>query len=122
MADQKDAIRDRAYRIWEEEGRPHGRDIDHWIAAEQEVGAKSRTLEKSRDLEKKSKDKPAATRESAKMGSRRERGPAKDAKSSAAAAVAAKSQAAKPAGSRARAPTAKIVAGKTKKSSADSAP
>ena len=27
----------RAYAIWEREGRPHGRDLDHWLAAEREI-------------------------------------------------------------------------------------
>ena len=27
-------IRDRAYRIWEEEGRPEGRDTEFWMRAE----------------------------------------------------------------------------------------
>lgn len=27
----------RAYHIWEREGRPHGRDLDHWLAAEREL-------------------------------------------------------------------------------------
>ncbi len=31
------AIRQRAYAIWEEEGRPHGREWDHWTKAAQEV-------------------------------------------------------------------------------------
>ncbi|MGH6924045.1 MAG: DUF2934 domain-containing protein [Propylenella sp.] len=31
------AIRDRAYAIWEEEGRPHGRDWEHWYRALQEI-------------------------------------------------------------------------------------
>ena len=26
-------VRDRAYFIWEHEGRPHGRDHDHWYRA-----------------------------------------------------------------------------------------
>ncbi len=30
----KDEIAKRAYAIWEEEGRPHGRDYDHWHRAE----------------------------------------------------------------------------------------
>lgn len=29
----------RAYRIWEEAGRPHGRDADHWRQAEVEIEA-----------------------------------------------------------------------------------
>ena len=32
-------IRDRAYSIWEEEGRPEGRDVDHWLRAAQEIAA-----------------------------------------------------------------------------------
>jgi hypothetical protein len=31
------AIRQRAYAIWEEEGRPHGREWDHWRRAAQEI-------------------------------------------------------------------------------------
>jgi len=30
-------IRERAYAIWESEGRPHGRDTDHWLLAKQEI-------------------------------------------------------------------------------------
>ena len=28
----------RAYQLWEEEGRPHGRDLDHWSKATSELG------------------------------------------------------------------------------------
>jgi hypothetical protein len=30
-------VRERAYGIWIEEGRPHGRDIAHWQRARQEL-------------------------------------------------------------------------------------
>ena len=33
------AIRQRAYAIWEEEGRPHGREWDHWAKASQEISS-----------------------------------------------------------------------------------
>jgi hypothetical protein len=36
---REQAIRERAYAIWEEEGRPDGRDLDHWRRAEQEIGS-----------------------------------------------------------------------------------
>ena len=36
-ATHESAIRQRAYAIWEEEGRPHGRERDHWMKAAQEV-------------------------------------------------------------------------------------
>ena len=32
-----DQIRSRAYEIWEAEGRPHGRDLTHWLQAEAEL-------------------------------------------------------------------------------------
>ncbi len=32
-------VRDRAYRIWEEEGRPEGRAVQHWQRALKEVFA-----------------------------------------------------------------------------------
>ena len=32
-----EAIRDRAYAIWEREGRPPGRDRDHWLQAAWEL-------------------------------------------------------------------------------------
>lgn len=30
-------VRERAYHIWEQEGRPHGRDVEHWRRAEAEL-------------------------------------------------------------------------------------
>lgn len=29
----------RAYFIWEQEGRPYGKDLDHWFQAEAEIGS-----------------------------------------------------------------------------------
>jgi Protein of unknown function (DUF2934) len=34
---REQVIRERAYAIWEEEGRPRGRDLDHWLRAETEI-------------------------------------------------------------------------------------
>jgi hypothetical protein len=31
-------IRERAYAIWEQEGRPDGKSVDHWLQAEAEIG------------------------------------------------------------------------------------
>ncbi|HEV7467958.1 MAG TPA: DUF2934 domain-containing protein [Candidatus Dormibacteraeota bacterium] len=33
----EDRIRNRAYELWEAEGRPEGREVDHWLRAAQEV-------------------------------------------------------------------------------------
>lgn len=39
MTDDRDArVREHAYRLWQQEGEPHGRDRDHWEQAEREVG------------------------------------------------------------------------------------
>ena len=38
MADDRDAqIRQHAYRLWQQEGEPHGRDREHWERAEREL-------------------------------------------------------------------------------------
>ena len=34
-------IRERAHQIWEEQGRPDGRDQEHWCQAEQEINLRS---------------------------------------------------------------------------------
>ena len=35
----QDAIRERAYVIWQEQGRPNGRDVQNWLQAETELTA-----------------------------------------------------------------------------------
>lgn len=42
-----DAIRYRAYEIWQEEGQPHGRDREHWEQAARELGAGPSDLERN---------------------------------------------------------------------------
>src|SRR3954471_17472153 len=37
MSRKMQRTRERAYQIWEEEGRPGGREIDHWLQAEGEL-------------------------------------------------------------------------------------
>ncbi len=32
-------IQRRAYDIWQQEGRPPGREVDHWLRAEREISA-----------------------------------------------------------------------------------
>jgi Protein of unknown function (DUF2934) len=38
MSSKQDLVREKAYAIWLAEGRPHGCDQKHWLAAETEVG------------------------------------------------------------------------------------
>jgi hypothetical protein len=42
MLKTSDVIHTRAYEIWEAEGRPDGRSLDHWLRAEAESGPKAR--------------------------------------------------------------------------------
>lgn len=37
-----EAIKERAYHIWIREGRPHGRDFEHWVQAQVELEAELR--------------------------------------------------------------------------------
>jgi hypothetical protein len=37
MMSTETVIRTRAYEIWEAEGRPHGRDAEHWFRALSEI-------------------------------------------------------------------------------------
>lgn len=39
MAEREQTIRERAYAIWEEEGRPEGREREHWARASREIEA-----------------------------------------------------------------------------------
>lgn len=43
MLDLENAIRHRAYEIWQAEGQVHGRDLDHWLRAEAEVRSTAET-------------------------------------------------------------------------------
>jgi len=38
LEDREPAVRERAYAIWERDGRPEGRNLDHWLQAEAEIG------------------------------------------------------------------------------------
>lgn len=35
--DREQSIRQRAYAIWEQQGRPAGHSLDHWLRAEVEI-------------------------------------------------------------------------------------
>jgi len=37
LDDREQAIRERAYAIWEQQGCPEGLSIDHWLRAEEEI-------------------------------------------------------------------------------------
>ena len=45
--DEKQRIRERAYELWEREGRPQGRDLEHWVQAERETLSGSAGLDRA---------------------------------------------------------------------------
>lgn len=47
----EERIRERAYEIWEREGRPEGKSTDHWLRAEAEVSAEEKGLDQEIKLE-----------------------------------------------------------------------
>lgn len=46
-------IRERAYQLWEQAGRPHGQAIEHWLRAESELNAKPKPLRSKTDASRK---------------------------------------------------------------------
>ncbi len=45
-ATREEQIRKRAYEIWEQEGRPHGEDLKHWLKAFEEIGSRPQSTAK----------------------------------------------------------------------------
>jgi hypothetical protein len=65
-------IRERAYQIWEEEGRPEGRDFDHWMRAVESVRFEDGSSGDAPDVNGSAENSPVAAkpkRAAAKPGS-----------------------------------------------------
>jgi len=60
-----ESIRDRAYAIWEREGRPQGRERDHWLQAAWELSGEAA---KAAAVSKTAKPAAKARKPSAKAG------------------------------------------------------
>jgi hypothetical protein len=44
--DWREAVRIRAYQIWEAEGRPEGRALEHWALAQRETGVQPHQIDR----------------------------------------------------------------------------
>jgi hypothetical protein len=64
QSDREARIKERAYRIWVEEGRTHGRQDEHWHRAEREIADEEATADKAADTAKTIR-RPAASRATA---------------------------------------------------------
>jgi len=60
----QDLIRARAHAIWEREGRPEGRHIEHWEMASAEIAAEAKPAKKPASLAKARASKAAKKAES----------------------------------------------------------
>jgi hypothetical protein len=60
----------RAYEIWEAEGKPHGKDFDHWLKAEAELVSTAKAARPARK-------NPAAKKTTAKKTTTKKAAPAK---------------------------------------------
>jgi len=69
----KDLIRARAHQIWEREGRPEGRHLEHWEMANAEIAAEAKPAKKPTSLAKARASKAAKKAELAKAAEPRKR-------------------------------------------------
>ena len=60
MADREEKIRQRAHEIWEMEGRPEGRNQEHWERAHREIDAKQNETPSGQISETRSRRQVAA--------------------------------------------------------------
>ena len=58
IADRRAAIEARAYAIWEKEGRPHEKALEHWLRAETEVDAEEALRDASSAQRRRTASKP----------------------------------------------------------------
>jgi len=57
-----DRIRERAYSLWERDGRPHGRQMDHWLQAERELAETAKRPQAAKAATPTKKDRRAPRR------------------------------------------------------------
>ncbi len=72
-----DYVREAAYYIWEQEGRPHGMDFEHWVKAKAELGRAAKS--QSRKGQKK-KSCASSAKSSKSTGGKKKRSRARKAK------------------------------------------
>jgi hypothetical protein len=60
MSDRETRVRARAHQLWEQEGRPSGREIDHWEQASREIDAEHSPVATKAKAPRARKSAPAA--------------------------------------------------------------
>jgi hypothetical protein len=59
---REQAIRERAYAMWEDEGRPDGKDLDHWYRDDAEIDSSGEYVKDKMPDDVQQSPKPAASR------------------------------------------------------------
>ena len=102
----EEKIRNRAYQIWEREGQPHGRNLEHWLQAHwelmNEAAAKNGSAEAGKAAD--AAEKPKTVRRTAKAKA----APAADAAAAPAKATATKAKSTTKTAAKPRATTKKV--------------
>lgn len=62
MDSSEENHRERAYRLWEQEGRPEGRHLDHWQRAEDQHEETEKEADEALAIEAKAKKASAGTK------------------------------------------------------------
>jgi hypothetical protein len=62
-------IRERAHRIWEEEGRPHGQQAAHWERARREIAEQQMTGAPEAEAPGRTAAKPGAKKRGSRLAS-----------------------------------------------------
>jgi hypothetical protein len=75
MSDREMRVRERAHQLWEQEGRPDGRDFDHWQRASHEIDAEDSTITAKKRAPRARKSASAAASDSGLKPARKKRSP-----------------------------------------------
>ncbi|MBW7850606.1 MAG: DUF2934 domain-containing protein [Rhodospirillales bacterium] len=77
MTNEREArIRERAYQLWEADGRPAGRAVEHWVRAEAEMGGgEAETSDSAATATNKPRRRTSAKPDSPPSGPRRRKSP-----------------------------------------------
>ena len=60
--DHENRVRERAYHLWESEGRPHGRDVEYWERARELVGMEENSDTRLMPIPETTPDPPQETK------------------------------------------------------------
>lgn len=75
MSDREMRVRERAHQLWEREGHPSGREVDHWDQALREIDAEDGPVEAKKKAPRARKTAPATASNGSLKPARKKRSP-----------------------------------------------